>query len=251
MVVIMPSNEPSPQGTPAAARGSDKSALYIPGSIIIAGLIIGVSIYSALAPKGGAAANQQVAAGAAATVNIKDVQLSGDPYVGNASAPVIAYWSDYQCPFCKKFELETLPDIMKKYVNTGKLKVVFKDYPFLGNDSTTGAEYEHAVWALYPTKFFAWREAMFKAQDQEGDQGFGNETSILKLSATIPGIDAGKLKAEVAANKSAYDKEIAADRDEGSKFGVNGTPGFVVGTTLISGAQPLEQFTSAIDAALK
>jgi protein-disulfide isomerase len=91
-----------------------------------------------------------------------------------------------------------LPTLIKKYVDTGKLKIVFKDYPFLGNDSTTAALYEHAIWKLYPGKFYTWREAMFKAQDDEGDQGFGDEASILALTKKIGGIDANKVKTPIA-----------------------------------------------------
>ena len=163
--------------------------LIVPGAIIIAGLIIGLSLYFALAPRGQgngqAGGNQPTIA-----VNIKDVKIVGEPYIGQANAQPVAYWSDYQCPFCKQFELTVLPDLIKKYVDAGKIKIVFKDFPFLGNDSITAALYEHAIWDLYPDKFFVWREAMFKAQDQEGDQGFGNATSIDALDKTISGIDA-------------------------------------------------------------
>lgn len=229
---------------------NDYSKLYIPGAIIIGALIIGFFAMVGLSRSGGA--NAQGGTQQAANVNIKDVKTDGDPYIGKANAPVtLAYWSDYQCPFCKQFELTTMPDIIKQYVDTGKVKVVFKDYPFLGNDSMTAAEYEHAIWKLYPQKFFTWREAMYNAQDQEGDQGFGNAASIDALIKSIAGLDDAKIKADIAANKAAYDTAIEADRTEGTNFGVQGTPGFITGTTLIPGAVPLSQFQSALDAQLK
>ena len=92
---------------------------------------------------------------------------------------------------------------------------------------------------------------MFKAQDQEGDQGFGNAISIDALDKTINGIDAAKVSADVKANKAAYDAEADADRTEGSNFGIQGTPGFITGKTLIPGAVPLAQFTAAIDPQVK
>ena len=227
----------------------DYSKLYIPGAIIIGAIIIGAFAMVGLSHQGagtGAQAGTQQA-----NVNIKDVKTDGDPYIGQKNAPVtLAYWSDYQCPFCKEFELTTLPDIIKQYVDTGKVKVVFKDYPFLGNDSMTAAEYEHAIWKLYPEKFFVWREAMFNAQDAEGDQGFGDAASIDALIKTIAGLDDAKIKADIAANKAAYDTAIDADRTEGTSFGVQGTPGFITGKTLIPGAVPFSQFQSAIDAQL-
>ena len=229
----------------------------IPLSIIIAGVIVAGAILYTRAPAPATTGTQQQQAAASAVptqkpVNIKDVKIDGEPFVGDANAPVtIAYWSDYQCPFCKQFELNTLPTLMNNYVNGGKVKVVFKEFAFLGNDSIAAAEYARAVWDLYPKQFFAWREAMFKAQDAEGDTGFGNEDTILKLSATIPGIDATKLKAQVASKKVAYDAANAADKAEGTAMGISGTPGFVLGTQTISGAQPVTTFTAAIDALLK
>ncbi len=80
-------------------------------------------------------------------VNIKDVDIKNEPYIGNANAPVVmAYWMDYQCPFCRRFEQETLPTLIEKYVNTGKLKIVFKDFQFLGEDSQAAGLFANAVW---------------------------------------------------------------------------------------------------------
>lgn len=125
----------------------DYSKLYVPVAIIIAGVVIGVFVMVGLSKSGGNTAGGQQPA--AANVDIKDVKTANDPYIGKANAPVtLAYWSDYQCPFCKAVEVggvqgisvsASIPSLIKQYVDTGKLKIVFKDYPFLGEDSTTAA----------------------------------------------------------------------------------------------------------------
>lgn len=228
-----------------------------PVAIIIAGIVIGISLIVAFKQPSGAAP-AAAAAPAKVAVNVKDVKIIADnPYIGNANAKAtLVEWSDYQCPFCKAVETggipqitidPSMPTLIKNYVDTGKLRIVFKDYAFLGNDSITGALYEHAVWEKYPSLFYKWREAMYKAQDAEGDIGFGNEATILKLIATIPGMDANALKALVAQNKDKYTTIMNNDRAEGSSFGIQGTPGFITGTTMIDGAQPLSSFTAAID----
>ncbi len=233
------------------------NSIFLAGAVILAGILIaGAVIWNGQHPGTGSTAGT----GGTPSVNIKDVKTDGDPFIGDANAPVtIAFWSDYQCPYCKAFEVggvdgittaPGLPDIIQNYVNAGKVKVVFMDFPFLGNDSITGAEYGRAVWKLYPDQYFAWRTAMYTAQDQEGDQGFGNAASIDKLDATISGLDAAKIKADVAANKAAYDAAWQADRAEGQKFGINATPSFIVGTQVIAGAQPYSVFQAAIDAEL-
>ena len=192
-------------------------------------------------------------------VNVKDVQTNGVAFIGKENAPLtMAYWYDYQCPYCKAVDVGGIPQIpiepampilIKDYVDTGKLKIVFKDFAFLGPDSMIAAEYKRAVWELYPSKFYEWHEAMFHAQDEEHG-GFGDEASILALIKKIPGMDANKLKALVAQKKSAYDTAIQAEQQEGAKFGIQGTPGFIIGTKAIDGAVGPEQFKAAIDAQL-
>ena len=193
-------------------------------------------------------------------VNIKDVKTDGDPFIGSATAPVtIAFWSDFQCPFCKSAEVggvpqiptpPSIPEIIKNYVDMGKVKIVFMDFAFLGNDSITAALYNRSVWKLHPTQYFAWRTAMYVAQDAENG-GFGNATSIDKLNATIPGLDAAKIAADVEANKAVYQAMIDFDKAEAQKVGVNATPSFVIGTEVIQGAYPYPTFQTAIDALLK
>jgi len=226
--------------------------LSVPLAIIIAGGLIAVSVVYTLKPHAAAPAAGNTPA-AQPSVDIKDVKITKDtPFIGDPNAKVtLAYWFDYQCPFCKQFELETLPVLIQKYVNTGKLKIVFKDFPFLGKYSINGTEYEHAIWETYPDKFAVWQEAMFKAQDAEGDRGFGSEPSILKLIGTIPGMDANRLKALVAQKKKDYDAMATTEQQEGVTFGVEGTPGFVTGKQSIAGAQPPNIFLAAIDTQLK
>ena len=161
---------------------TDLSALILPASIVIAGLLVGGGLYFGLAKSGGSVG--QGGTQQQANVDIKDVKTDGDPYIGKADAKVVlAYWFDYQCPYCKAVDVGGIPQIpiepampvlIKEYVDTGKLKIVFKDFAFLSEDSTTAALYENAVWNLYPDKFYEWHEAMFRAQDEEHG-GFGDE----------------------------------------------------------------------------
>ncbi len=216
-------------------------------AVILAGLFIG----GAVIWNGSRPAQVGTAPTGEPAVNIKNVDTAGDPFIGKANAPLtIAVWSDFQCPFCKRFETETLPLIVKDYVESGKAKVVFLDFAFLGPDSTTAAEYNRAIWKLYPDKYYAWRAAMYEAQDEEHG-GFGNAASIDKLNATIPGIDAVKVAADVKANGSAYQVAADADKAEAQKVGINATPSFVIGTQVIRGAYPYATFKEAIDAVLK
>ena len=184
-------------------------------------------------------------------VDIKDVKTDGEPFIGKKDAPVtLAYWFDFQCPFCKRFETDTMPTLVEKYVNSGKLRIVFKDFQFLGPDSQSAGIAEHAVWEISPDNYFKWHQAMYDKQDGE-NSGWGNPDDIIALTKTIAGIDSAKVEKLINSKKDEYQKEMDEDSAEGSGFGVNGTPGFVIGTQSISGAQPVSVFTQVIDSLLK
>jgi protein-disulfide isomerase len=227
---------------------------FLPAAVIIAGLFIaGAVMWSNSHPTAAPSGTAPTGTAAAPKVDIKDVKTDGEPFIGQADAPVtIAEWSDYQCPFCKQFEITTLPQIVQTYVSEGKVKVVFKDFPFLGPDSTVDAEYARAVWALYPAQFGAWRTALFGQEPQENSLSVADNLAfVLRVTGSVPGIDVKKVKATVAANQSAYDTVINADKAEAGNFGIQATPSFVIGTQMIAGAYPYATFQTAIDAALK
>ncbi len=223
-----------------------------PIAVLLGALIIaGAYVFGHPAGQQGVAANPNQPA-QAVKVNIKDVKTAGQPFIGNANAPVtIAFWFDYQCPFCKKFEQEAGQEIYDTYVKTGKVKMVLKDFQFLGEDSTVAGEFARAMWEAYPDHFYDWYKAMLAAQDDEGDKGFGDLDSIKTLTGKISGVDVNKVVTLLNQKKAQYDAAMAADRAEAAKFGINGTPGTVVGTTLFSGAQPFSAIAPAIDAQLK
>ncbi len=230
--------------------------IFIPLAIIIAGGMISGSIVwtsqqaairtAAMAPADTAAPAQPPAPPA----DIADVNLKGAAFIGQEQAPVVmAYWFDYQCPYCKQEEESVFPQLIKDYVDTGKVRIVFKDFAFLGPDSDVASRAARAVWAVAPDRFRDWHKAMFDHQDQE-NAGWGNEDDIMALTATVPGIDAAKVKAMMVDKKSDFDNAMQADANEGYSMGVGGTPSFLVGKQMMVGAQPYEKLKAAIDAEL-
>jgi protein-disulfide isomerase len=196
------------------------------------------------------AAQQQPQAAPPPDVDAARVATAGEPFIGSPDAPVtMAYWFDYQCPFCQRLEQLVMPSLINDYVTPGKLRIVFKDYAFLGPDSQTAVLAARAVWETAPDKFYAWHKAMFEHQDQENG-GWGGQADIMALTKTIEGIDADKI-AELMVSKAAdYNQGIQNDGYEGSSMGVSGTPGSIVGKQLVVGAQPYGQFKAAVEMAL-
>jgi len=224
----------------------DTNKLLLPGAVVVAGLFIaGAVMWGGSRPAPGTEP--------APKVDIKDVEVAGDPSIGRADAPVtIAFWSDFQCPFCKKFEEETLPQIIENYVDTGQVRIVFMDYAFLGPASTMIGTHGRAVAKLYPDKYFAWREAVYKDQQPENKLPEADTLAWLKRATeSVAGADWASVEADERANRSAYVAAMDADRAEGMKFGVNATPAVIIGKELIVGAYPYATFEAAIEAALK
>ncbi len=214
-----------------------------PIAVILAAVIIAVALI--FAHGSGTKDATQAGTAAAPSVNVKDIKTDGDPFIGDKNAPTtVVLFYDYQCPFCKQFEQGVTPQLIANYVKTGKTKVVFKDFQFLGNDSLDAAVFGRALWEAQPDKFGDWFTAMFNAQDEEGDQGFGDLASVEKLAGTIPGIDVAKVDALVKSKRSTYEQAAAADRAEGAALGINGTPSIVVGTQLLTGMSPTQFYQS-------
>jgi protein-disulfide isomerase len=190
---------------------------------------------------------------AATAVNITNVKTANEPYIGNANAPVtMALFFDYQCPFCKQFDQTVLPILYSQYVQTGKLKIVFKDFDFIGPDSLIASEYARAMWQLYPSDFYQWYTGMYAAQVTENSLSAADYTAnIQKVLAGIPGVDVSKVAALAVSDKTQYDATVTADFTEGQSYGIQGTPSVIVGTTLLQGAQQPAAVTALIDAQLK
>lgn len=233
-------------------QASSKFTLSTPAAVIIAGAVIaGAIIFTNRYPVPQATTTQPQQPVAQA-VDVSKVKIDSEPFIGNANAPVtMAYWYDYQCPFCQRNEESTMPQIVKNYVDTGKVKIVFKDFQFLGSDSQTLGQYSRAVWAVTPDKFYQWHKAVYDNQGTE-NTGWATQDKILSITTSVLGAnDTNKVAAFVKSNGTEYQKEMDADKAEGTAMGINGTPGTIIGKQFISGAQPYTAFQVAIDTALK
>src|SRR5260221_13731001 len=99
---------------------------------------------------------------ATTSADVTKVSQEGVPFIGRPDAPVVmAYWYDYQCPYCRQQEENVMPQLIEDYVKPGKVKILFKDFAFLGPDSQTAGLAARAVWAIAPDKFYDWHKAVF------------------------------------------------------------------------------------------
>ena len=185
------------------------------------------------------------------------VTVDDDAILGNKNAKVtIIEFSDYQCPFCRKFWVETYPQLKKDYIDTGKIRLVFRDFPLssihpMAEKSAEAAECvrekdgDSAYWKIHD-KIFSEQNIL--------DSGSAN--GAVTKTVTYNNDDLKKWAKDLRYDISdcldtgKYADEVAKDLRDGSAAGVQGTPGFIVNGQLISGAQPYSVFKQAIDAEL-
>ncbi|RLM54147.1 disulfide bond formation protein DsbA [Halobellus sp. Atlit-31R] len=174
--------------------------------------------------------------------------------VSDASLDVY-YWSDYQCPFCRRFERNTLPELIENHVETGSVRIVFIEYPYLGEASTTAAVLDRCVWRQVreetPARYWAWHSAVFDAQER-GNSEWASRANLLDITRRVDGIDAAAVDACATERGSAIEASIREDVQQASQYGIRGSPAFVLynretnAAGKMVGAQPYDRFDEAI-----
>jgi protein-disulfide isomerase len=171
----------------------------------------------------------------------------GDPMaIGPVDAPVVIIeWSDYRCPFCAAFANDTLPQLRKQYIDTGKVRFEFRDLAIFGDQSVDAAVAARA--AGEQGRYFAFAEALFAAAPEKGHPDMPAAKLIgFARDAGVPDITRFERDLRDADLRAA----VQADTAKAQQLGANGTPFFVVGETPMSGAQPADVFRQVIDAEL-
>lgn len=222
----------------------------IPGAIVVAGVVIaGAVLYGGglrNTPAGGSSAPPPaVAAGSLA---------DDDPSLGDPSAPVtFVEFGDFQCPFCNSFFREAEPEIIERYVKTGKVRFVYRDFAFLGEESVRAAEASEC--ADEQGKFWAYHDRLYNfiwdnyyAKNESGENVGAFAEANLKRLAADSGLDAGAF-AECLSSRR-YRAEVEKDIADGRAAGASGTPTAFINGKMIVGALPFGQFQTAIEAAL-
>lgn len=177
---------------------------------------------------------------------------NGSPVLGSESAPVtLVEFGDYQCPFCQKWNLDTKPLIQKNYIDSGKVKLIYIDFPIIGIDSPKlhASSYCANEQGLY----WKYHDFLYKNQGAE-NSGWARGQKLKDLAATLPGLDVQKFNECFDSGK--YLDRVNQNKNVGIKSGASSTPTFLVigpdnSGTQISGAQPYSVFQSVFDQKLK
>ncbi len=178
------------------------------------------------------------------------VATLGNPILGDLKAPItMVEFTDYQCPFCRKFYLQAYKKLKKQYIDTGKLRLVLRDLP-LGFHQYAKPAAISAHCAGEQGKFWQMHDALFEGGGKFTPNDILGYATSLKLD---------KKAFQSCISSGRFNKAIAQDVTDANNAGITGTPGFVIGATtddkvkgtLISGTRPFSVFKAEIDKLLK
>lgn len=170
------------------------------------------------------------------------IPLDDDPVLGSPDAPVtMIEYSEYLCPYCRRFVLETLPRIEEEYIDTGKVKLVFRDFPVHGQSAAAIAMV--AECAADQGKFWEMHVMLFERAEEwsESEDLMGTFRTYAEEIVIDPNELTNCLELGTTWERILEDYQI------GQQDGVSGTPSFLINGTLIIGAQPFEEFQRVIE----
>jgi len=180
------------------------------------------------------------------------VRLDDAPALGSATAPVaIVEFSEFQCPFCRRYFDQTFSSLKQNYIDSGKVRYVFRNFPLTEIHPNAKAAAVAAYCAGEQGAYWKMHDALFTNQPRLGPALYDELAKSLDL-------DAKKFAACREARES--EKKVEDDMAYGQSVGVQGTPHFFIGhlkggqvvdVQRVSGAQPVAAFTQVIDSLLK
>ena len=180
---------------------------------------------------------------AAQSKSANEVSVGSGPTLGSASAPVtIIEFSDFQCGFCKRFWVDTLPKLKEAYIDTGKARFVYRHFAILGKHSEQAALASEC--AAEQGKFWEYHDQLFKNQG-----GLAFTEAKLKQYARDIGLNVGAFGTCLGTGK--YKENVERETAAAANLGGRGTPFFVVIQHLLVGAQPYVVFQKMVDEELK
>lgn len=204
-------------------------------------------------PGAAATAPAQAPAPGAAQETLTVVSIDGGAVKGDANAKLtLVEFTDYQCPFCSRHYRDTMPQLIKDYVDTGKVKYVLREFPLESIHPLAFKASEAALCAGDQGKYWEMHSRLFTNQNALA-------AAQLPGHADAVGLDAGKFKSCLDSGKFAA--KVRKDLGDAQKAGATGTPTFFLGRTdpngkevksvrKMVGAQPYAAFKDAIDTLL-
>ena len=179
-------------------------------------------------------------------LTISNLIENGSPVLGELDAPItILEWGDYQCTYCYKFHQDTLGVINEDFIKSGKVKIVFKDFPLNGPDSKLAAEASYC--ANDQEKYWQYHDELYKNWGGERTGRITRE-ALTEFAKEVK-LDINEFNQCLDDQK--YEDKVTKLYDFGKNIGIDATPSFLVfnneNIIKIRGNQPLEVFLKTFD----
>lgn len=196
-----------------------------------------------------ATSRPSVPSGAPVALPTGKLKMGGGFQLGSSEAPItMVEFTDYQCPFCRQFHDTTFANLRKNYVDSGKLKIVIRDFPLVDIHPNAMRAAEAAHCAGDQGKFLNMHDLLFTDPNNLSERGLIAYAEALKLDVA---------KFRVCVQSERHKTEIQKDLQDALSLGLNGTPSFLIGRsggselsgTIIVGAQPLSVFETTLEEA--
>ncbi len=176
----------------------------------------------------------------------KNLIKNGSPIIGDPNAPItVLEWGDYQCTFCYRFHESSLKILLSEYVDTGKVKIVFKDFPLNGPDSVLAAEASYC--ADDQGKYWEYHDQLYTNWAGERT-GWINYNSLNQFAEAI---DLELEQFNQCLNDHKYRQRVLELEQFGRDVGIDATPSFLIFNdekiVKIRGNQPIDAFRQTID----
>lgn len=164
-------------------------------------------------------------------------QVLKDRVLGDPNAPIeIVEYSSLTCPHCKHFHTEILPDLKKNYLDTGRAKLVYRDFPF----DQLGLVAAILARCAPPSRYFQFLDVLF--QNQEKWSRDADPMKALTRIGTLGGLSEADFRA-CTENRAIVDGVLQTRLEAGNRYQVNSTPTFIInGEKRIVGSQPYKVF---------
>ena len=147
--------------------------------------------------------------------------------LGRPDAPVtLVEFADFQCPYCGAFARDVLPELVRTYVRTGKVRIEYRALAFVGPDSRTARDL--ALAAGRQGRFWELAHRLFEHQGPE-NSGWASERPLQAIVSTVPGLDLERALDDRAGDAVA--DEIERAERQAARFGISSTPSFLAGPT--------------------
>ena len=187
----------------------------------------------------------------AAPPAILQVSMDDDPVKGDVDAPVtVIEFSDFQCPFCSRFYTNTLAELEENYIDTGKVKLVYRDLPLTSIHPNAFPAHVAAECADEQDKFWDYHDMLFEKQAEWSRLSSDDLSDKLLEYGTTIGLNTPNFESCLSSQE--MEDEVNADLSDARTFGATGTPSFFIGNekngyVKLIGAQPFTSFQRAID----